>query len=414
MQRTYCVYNKTRESFLCLGVLAADTHFARLKGLIGRLTLRLDEGLWVVPSSGVHTLGVLFPLDLVYLDEMHRVIHLIEHFPTFRVAPFKPQAASVLQLPTHTIYPSQTQVGDQLLICPAEELEFRLRRNPTDPQEAKPLGDPEPKSRDHAPEKTHSFQGIPRKAAAGKHGGPPSGQSYTIQAVRRTAAAEDRSSEFLASVQPQPHEESRLNPTPDERAHGSPQEKPNRDLEKELSASYGDTVPAIPEVKPIGLPDDTTTPVLEKKGKKLGIEERKGRRKMSSVFTWLASLLKEDGRGSVRRQTSRIVAYYWDGEAPEPHPIRNVSVTGLFLVTDQRWRLGTIVTMTMQKAGPVADDPLRSIAIQAKVVRLAEDGVGMRFVFPATPDSRGEFAPGGNTADKRALMTFLQSVPEPS
>ena len=135
---------------------------------------------------------------------------------------------------------------------------------------------------------------------------------------------------------------------------------------------------------------------------------------MNPIWGWLANWTKEDPRGSVRRDTSRIVAYYWDGAAPEPHPIRNISVSGAFLVTEQRWRPGTIVTMTMQKAGPVADDPLRSIAIQAKVVRLAEDGVGMRFVFPATPDSRGEFAPGGNTADKRALMTFLQSVPEPS
>jgi len=126
-QRTYCVYNKVRESFLCLGVGAADTHFARLKGLIGRIRLRLDEGLWIVPSSGVHTLGVMFPLDLVYLDEQHKVVHLIEHFPPFRVAPFKSQAASVLQLPTHTIYSSQTQIGDQLIICPAEEMEVRLR-----------------------------------------------------------------------------------------------------------------------------------------------------------------------------------------------------------------------------------------------------------------------------------------------
>src|SRR5271165_1810411 len=98
-ERIYCVYNQTRESFLCLGVSAADTTFARLKGLIGKLKLRLDEGLWVVPSRGVHTVGVLFPLDLIYLDEKHRVVHLIEHFPRFRIAPIRIQAESVLELP---------------------------------------------------------------------------------------------------------------------------------------------------------------------------------------------------------------------------------------------------------------------------------------------------------------------------
>jgi uncharacterized membrane protein (UPF0127 family) len=126
--RTYCVYNQTRECFLSLGVTPADTTFTRLKGLIGKLQLRIDEGLWVVPSCGIHTMGVLFPLDLIYVDQNHRVVHVIEHFPRFRISPLKTQAASVLELPTHTIYSSQTQAGDQLLICAAEEMESRFNR----------------------------------------------------------------------------------------------------------------------------------------------------------------------------------------------------------------------------------------------------------------------------------------------
>lgn len=127
-RRTYCVYNQTRECFLSLGVTPADTTFTRLKGLIGRLKLRVDEGLWVVPSCGVHTLGVLFPLDLIYLDENHQVIHAIEHFPRFRIAPLRTQATSVLELPTYTIYSSQTQPGDKLLICSVEEMASRYNR----------------------------------------------------------------------------------------------------------------------------------------------------------------------------------------------------------------------------------------------------------------------------------------------
>jgi uncharacterized membrane protein (UPF0127 family) len=80
-----------------------------------------------VPSRGIHTLGLLFPLDLIYLDEHFRVIHLVEYFPSFRIGPLKTQAESVLELPTHTIYSSQTQSGDQLVICVAEEMEHRLR-----------------------------------------------------------------------------------------------------------------------------------------------------------------------------------------------------------------------------------------------------------------------------------------------
>jgi uncharacterized membrane protein (UPF0127 family) len=121
--RRYCVYNQTRECFLGLEVTAADTTLARLRGLIGRLSLRSGRGIWVVPSRGIHTLGVLIPLDLIYLDADYRVIHTVEHFPKFRIAPLKTKAESVLELPTHTIYSSQTQPGDQFVICVVEEME---------------------------------------------------------------------------------------------------------------------------------------------------------------------------------------------------------------------------------------------------------------------------------------------------
>ena len=127
-RKTYCVYNQTRETFLSLSVTAADTTFARLRGFIGRLKLGSDEGIWLVPSRGVHTVGVLVPLDLIYLDENYRVIHLIEYFPIFRIAPLRIQAESVLELPTHTIYSSQTQPGDQLVICVADEMDQWLTR----------------------------------------------------------------------------------------------------------------------------------------------------------------------------------------------------------------------------------------------------------------------------------------------
>jgi uncharacterized membrane protein (UPF0127 family) len=99
----------------------------RLKGLVGKLRLKGDEGIWVVPSQGVHTIGVLFSVDLIYLDVDDRVIHLEESFGTFRIGPVRKNCASVLELPTRTIYSSQTHVGDQLLIRPPEAMEEFLR-----------------------------------------------------------------------------------------------------------------------------------------------------------------------------------------------------------------------------------------------------------------------------------------------
>jgi uncharacterized membrane protein (UPF0127 family) len=136
VKKTYCVFNKARESFLSLNVTMANTHLSRLRGLLGKLRLKADEGVWVVPSRGIHTIGVLFAIDLIYLDAEHQVIHMAESFSSFGIAPFRSKSESVLELPTRTISSSQTQLGDQLLICTPAEMEQYLRKD-RKPAEAK-------------------------------------------------------------------------------------------------------------------------------------------------------------------------------------------------------------------------------------------------------------------------------------
>ena len=130
MKRTYCVFNQTGESFVGLNVRRADSPLARLRGLIGRFRMKAGEGLWVVPSHGIHTVGLLVPIDVIYLDGSNRVIHLVEHLSPFRIAPFLLKSASVLELPAHSIYSSQTHLGDQLLICLPEEIESYVKNPP--------------------------------------------------------------------------------------------------------------------------------------------------------------------------------------------------------------------------------------------------------------------------------------------
>src|SRR6516225_271154 len=126
----YCVYNQTSESFLSLGVTPGDTILARFAALLAARPKRFDEGKWLAHPKGIHLFRLFAPRDLVFLDEKHRVIGAVESFPPLRLAPIGKEVASVLTLPIHTITSSQTQAGNQLVICVAEELEFRLRRMP--------------------------------------------------------------------------------------------------------------------------------------------------------------------------------------------------------------------------------------------------------------------------------------------
>jgi len=127
--RKFCVYNQTRESFLSLGVNVADTAAKQLKALMDGLSIKADAGLWLTPFRGVPATRGLTPVDLIYLDEDNRVIQTIESFPNHAIEPTRDQPASALLLAGHTIFSSQTQLGDTLLICAAEEMEERLARS---------------------------------------------------------------------------------------------------------------------------------------------------------------------------------------------------------------------------------------------------------------------------------------------
>jgi uncharacterized membrane protein (UPF0127 family) len=121
MKPVLCVFNRNRESFLGLRVAHADTLLMRMRGLLGRIGMKPDDGIWLNPSLGIHTIGMLFAIDLVYLDASNRVIHLVEHLSPFRISPIKIKCASILELHPRAIFSSNTKVGDELLICtPAE------------------------------------------------------------------------------------------------------------------------------------------------------------------------------------------------------------------------------------------------------------------------------------------------------
>lgn len=118
-----CVLNRTRERFVATNVSVADSYFRRLVGLLGktRKWARAGRGLWIIPSHGIHTIGMLFPIDLIFLDREKNVVHLEEHVRPFRISKVSLKSYSVLELPAHTVFRTGTCVGDQLEFLRAED-----------------------------------------------------------------------------------------------------------------------------------------------------------------------------------------------------------------------------------------------------------------------------------------------------
>ena len=110
------VYNQTREAFLAFRVEVADSVLGRLVGLLGKRSLKPDSGVWIVPSNSIHTIGMLFTIDVVFINENFRVVGLRELVRPFSITLPNFRAESVLELPAHTIFRSHTELGDQLVI----------------------------------------------------------------------------------------------------------------------------------------------------------------------------------------------------------------------------------------------------------------------------------------------------------
>jgi len=111
---TYQALNHSQQALLASECEAADSGWARMKGLLGR---RKEEfppgrGLWLVPANSIHTIGMAFPIDVAYLDKRGRVIHMYHSLPPFRVAAIKFKTHSILELPAGTLARTRTEVGD--------------------------------------------------------------------------------------------------------------------------------------------------------------------------------------------------------------------------------------------------------------------------------------------------------------
>lgn len=319
--RPHCAYNQTRECFLGLEVTAAEFSYADLEERLAERELRSGEGLWLNPFHGIPMTGLPSPLDLIYLDEECRVIEAVESYPTFLASPSCPRAESVLVLPAHSIYSSQTQKEDQLLLCVAEDMEGRLERI-------------------SAQANSFSDEDIVLQGAVLLREQPLwSGGPGLLELGTR--------SEELHDKVPQAHEMSLIEP-------------------------------GIKAVRP--------------------------------PKNWLERWWSPDPRKAPREMKPGLAAYYWNGTTPKAHSVRDVSSTGLYVVTEERWYPGTLVLMTLQRSGSAEKTAERVIQVMTRAVRWGNDGVGLQFVLPDESDVRKGQKPLMEAAGKKDLSRFLQRL----
>jgi hypothetical protein len=107
------VENQTKGRVLADRADIADTSAKRRTGLLKHKSLEPGEGLWIAPCEGVHTFGMKFPIDVVFLTRKKLVLKARRSMVKSRIA-FSLRAHSVLELPAGTLAQTGTVAGDQL------------------------------------------------------------------------------------------------------------------------------------------------------------------------------------------------------------------------------------------------------------------------------------------------------------
>jgi hypothetical protein len=311
----HCVYNQTRECFLAFEVLATELSFINIGQTLSARSFKSEEGIWLKPFHGIPTQGLFAPLDLIYLDSQYRVIEVVESFPTFQAKSAISRPASVLVLPAHSIYSSQTQPGDQLILCVAEEMEMRLEQLAAGNENV----------------------GIVQGAVVLREQPLWSGGPGLVELEGQTVQ--------VIGKQTRAHEISLVEP---------------------------------------------------------------GIRAVRPPQNWLQRWWSPDPRRAPRERAPGLAAYYWNGAASKAHIVRDISATGLYVVTEERWYPGSLILMTLRNTQAGEEISERSISVLSRAVRWGNDGVGLQFVIDDEQDSEKESGRPLDGANKAELARFLQ------
>lgn len=110
------VENVTRGVTLAESAQVADNVFTRFLGLQGRARLEEGHGMVIRPCSGIHTMFMRFPIDVIYVDREDRVVHIERAIAPWRVGRVLRASRYVVELPAGTVARSGTQLGDQIAL----------------------------------------------------------------------------------------------------------------------------------------------------------------------------------------------------------------------------------------------------------------------------------------------------------
>ena len=106
--------NSTRHTVVAVRVLQARSLWERAAGLLALPPLQAGEALWLEPCGSIHTWGMRYAIDVLFLDRGHRVLAVDLQIRPWRVVIAPKGAHVVVELPAGAA--ATVRRGDQLAL----------------------------------------------------------------------------------------------------------------------------------------------------------------------------------------------------------------------------------------------------------------------------------------------------------
>lgn len=352
----YCVYNQTRERFVATNVDIVDSATDIVEERLRTLGPGGGAALWIVPFQEISPSSVRFPIDLVFLTNECVVLNTVEAFPLASASTWGAQCAGTLALPADSLAQGEILTGDQLVVAAPDEMKRFLQR---------------------FKESRSNSQG-------------------TVGSV----LLKDANVFPETGIQPEEQEEI---------AAGFSDPAPIPDVSEFIRPNQPYSAVFVPQRR------ETSAPVVAPSAPALKPSAQASQwKKPPAPKNWFMKLLVGDApdpRATARESVSGLVAYFFTGGAPKETPVRDISPSGIFIVTDERWYMGTVIRMTLtDNHNPTYTS---SMTVNAKVVRYTNDGVGLEFILVGDDRRHGisfELVDQTNGVDRSQVMEFIQCL----
>lgn len=87
-----------------------------------------------------------------------------------------------------------------------------------------------------------------------------------------------------------------------------------------------------------------------------------------------------------RREVAGLEAIHWTGSSPGLDIVRNISSSGMYLVTRERWPEGEVNPIRLVYPELTDDTAENQVTIETRTVRWGTDGMGLSFILPESMD----------------------------